>query len=1135
MKIFSALWMVLFYPVLLFAQLQPQLARQSRNESAIREHIIQPGDLLLQGFGGKITGADYVYTFPIDGVSEAMILRATKGDPCMEWQTEPVPTVLPAKYVNVIFPVGMDCKRAVARFYLYIDNRRFFTFDTRNEDFWEISGPDSSSLAFRSILTDNSGDRRGFFFLRLPASMLQKGEPIRLKVVAENAGLQTWFMLFKSKILPDTTITQLPAIVEGKQLLRLDLIRFAPPAKATITLNGKKIREANLSFGKNTILIPVERTIKPRTVKIGILTDGQEERHKVQLHPTRPWQVNFVQHVHTDIGYTRPQTEILGEHIRYIDYALDYCDLTDNYPDDARFRWTCESSWAVEQYLRTRPASQIERLKRRIREGRIELTGMLFNFSELPDEQSLAASLEPIRTFHTADLPVETAMQNDVNGIAWCMADYLPEAGIRYLSMGTHGHRALTCFDYPTLFRWQSPSGNEMIAYRADHYHTGNFLGIEKGDFEQFEQKLLDYLSQLEAKGYPYDITAIQFSGYLTDNAPPSTAACEMIRRWNEKYDYPKLRSAVSAEFFRAAEARYIEQMPVLRKAWPDWWTDGFGAAARETAVSRLTHADLTATRTALAMARLLGEEVPASCEEELAAANNALLFYDEHTVGYSESVRDPYCKPSMEQRALKESYPWEAYRRTRIAGEGVQGLLQAHAGKSEVPSLIVYNPLNWERSGLVEVYIDHQLLPPGKPFRITDTDGREIAVQPVRSRSDGTYWHIWAERVPALGAARSLIRTGEGLPSTAKATDTLPDMVENSWYRLRFNPDKASITELTDKELGVNLIDTAAEWQLGQLIHERLAERQSMENYRMGEYSRQLPENIRFSGMYPGTVYDTYRFTGHSDSGIGDGDNFTFELRLFKKVKRIELAYSLIKKPDTDPEALYVAFPFALPDSRIYFELQGGAIEAGKEQIPGSSNDWNTVQHFAAVRNETNQIILGSPEVPLMQFGAINTGRYRAGALPASSHIYSWVMNNYWTTNFNADQRGAFEWSYYLTSEAGSDNGSATRFGWGSRVPMLCRALPPAGDGATAEPLSAPPLQIEGENLLLVGMQPAPEPNAVLLHLRETAGKKVPLRITSPLHPDLTIEKCNVLGEPVGPIGTIEPRQSVFIRVSWP
>lgn len=70
----------------------------------------------------------------------------------------------------------------------------------------------------------------------------------------------------------------------------------------------------------------------------------------------RDWTIYLVQHTHTDIGYTKPQTEILSEHLRYIDYAIDYSDLTKDYPDDARFRWTCEAAWAVSEYIKVRPA-----------------------------------------------------------------------------------------------------------------------------------------------------------------------------------------------------------------------------------------------------------------------------------------------------------------------------------------------------------------------------------------------------------------------------------------------------------------------------------------------------------------------------------------------------------------------------------------------------------------------------------------------------------------------------------------------------------------------------------------------------------------------------------------------------------
>lgn len=85
------------------------------------------------------------------------------------------------------------------------------------------------------------------------------------------------------------------------------------------------------------------------------------------------------------------------------------------------------------------PASQVERLKRRVKEGRIELGAMYLNFDELPDEQTLAASLAPLKLFREEGLRTDLSMQDDVNGIAWCFSEYFADAGVKYLNMGTHG------------------------------------------------------------------------------------------------------------------------------------------------------------------------------------------------------------------------------------------------------------------------------------------------------------------------------------------------------------------------------------------------------------------------------------------------------------------------------------------------------------------------------------------------------------------------------------------------------------------------------------------------------------------------------------------------------------------------
>ncbi len=101
---------------------------------------------------------------------------------------------------------------------------------------------------------------------------------------------------------------------------------------------------------------------------------------------------------------------------------------------------------------------------------------MFLNFDELPDEQTLAASLYPIKQFRENGMRAEVAMQDDVNGIGWCFSEYFADAGVKYVNMGTHGHRALICFDKPTVFWWESPSGKKVLTYRAEHYHYGNFF-----------------------------------------------------------------------------------------------------------------------------------------------------------------------------------------------------------------------------------------------------------------------------------------------------------------------------------------------------------------------------------------------------------------------------------------------------------------------------------------------------------------------------------------------------------------------------------------------------------------------------------------------------------------------------------
>ena len=104
--------------------------------------------------------------------------------------------------------------------------------------------------------------------------------------------------------------------------------------------------------------------------------------------------------------------------------------------------------------------------------------------------------------------------------------------------------------------------------------------------------------------------------------------------------------------------------------------------------------------------------------------------------------------------------------------------------------------------------------------------------------------------------------------------------------------------------------------------------------------------------------------------------------------------------------------------------------------------------------------------------------------------------MNNYWFTNFRTQQEGEFKWHYYLTSAKDVSRGFATRFGWGSRVPLATRVLPPGKSRAANLSRELSALTINAPNLLLVEAHPARNGDGIFLHLRELDG--MPTTLTS-------------------------------------
>ncbi len=1059
----------------------------------------------FSGYERALHGGGFIYHSPDPAVTSSMLVRSEDSTAYVEWETAEVPSDFDGHDAYFAWMFGINVTPNGHLFSLVVNGKKMLVFsnpELSRKVNWTVNGIDGGQLTFFPTMIDMYHDLMGYAVLKLPLQLVKRGKGQTLRILGESAGSPVWYMTFQSPIREDLSADQVPAVVkhDGRQydLAQFMVTHLGKTSGTEIELSNGMKQDVEVHLGYNSFLvrIPVARQAGTITAKMEL--DGKDLSKEFAVRPIRDWTIYLVEHTHTDVGYAEPNDEIMAEQLRYIDYALDFCRQTDNYPNSAKFRWTCETAWAVEKYLLTRPKDQVDRLLKMIKEKRIDVTGWYLNMLDMADESTLADMLKTVRLFKNEGIDVRTVMQDDVNDAPWCLVDYLASAGIKYFSIGENPTHALRPFKIPTAFWWESPSGQKLMAFRGEHYQYGNSLGILSGDMTSFGNSLFSYLNSLENKGYPMNRALLQFSGYFIDDSPPSIKACNMVKKWNQTFEWPKLKLATITEFLNSVERHYGNQLPTYKLAWPGWWADGLGSCALETAYVRNTQSDFIVNQGLLSMAHLLGAEVTPDALHVMNSVDNNIIFYDEHTFGANESISNPLSLNSTVQWDEKSAYAWTAVKRNRLLRETSLGLLRSVLPGRDYPTITVFNTMNTKRSGVARFFAYEDLVPSDKKITIINSNGNKVPVQLAESGPGGNYWDICVTNVPPFGYETYRVVVDPEPPGQAvehKFTGTLA----NKYYQLVIDTAKGGITSLIDRSSDKQLVDAGAPWELGQFIYERLANRHLLDGPGATKYSPDLftrtsMTDVRVSKVTDGPIWKSIDITGQV-KGCSNSDGVTCEIRLYNDEKRIQLVFSMTKKQVFKPEAAYVAFPFSYPNGHITFQVQGGTVVPGKRQLPGTASDWDCVQNFAAVRGDEGQIVFVSPEAPLMEFGGINTGRWLEVNLPKKPYIYSYVLNNYWDTNYKAAQEGGLRWTYDLTSTRDTTMLFATQFGCGVREPLVATYRPGGGNGS--ELISHAVLNFDGGTIHLVFARPAWNGKGVVLCLREAEGRNASLDVT--------------------------------------
>jgi hypothetical protein len=835
--------------------------------------------------------------------------------------------------------------------------------------------------------------------------------------------------------------------------------------------------------------------------------NGVEWSQQGTLIRRRKWKVYLTPHAHTDIGYTHRQWEVAERLCRNIDAALDLLDAEAALPSHpgqpTSFTYHLDSSWALETYLATRGERARRRLIEQIKMRRIGIPSMyvdlLTQYAALED---LIRNNEFSETFlRPAGLAANFASVVDVASLSSTLPAVLAGAGVRYLVHANNQDRGPFRLNGGlhrlSPFYWKSADGSQVLVWLAKMYCELRKVCGSPPVLSSAERGLELWLDEYEHDDYAPD--AVMLYGQEADNTDIDPQPADFVRRWNATYAYPRLIACDVSEFFTYVEARFGGQFRTVEGDGGAYWEDGAGSTIVQSVQVRHAQALLPAAERLEALAAIHNSDW-AFPQHHYDDAWRTVLLFDEHTWGAFLSGPEPDALLQHDQWAVKchmarDSIAW-AERLLHVAA--TRHSLSWNNNGREV---VVYNTNSWPCSGSVTVEI-------GRRERVFDaTSGAEVPTRWVQVLSSQAIVQLWVDELAGLSYRRFVLReVGEPqLPAASSSLalarehrpgDARPEpatvALENDHYRLIVDLRRGCIASWLDKALGRELVDLSDEWGFGQLLYAR-----GGEGTRLLSNQADLPDSaLDVSADFTLIDYTVEQFSFGSSlriRGTVPCGELEAEWTLQDLVKRVEVCFTYHKQEQRAKEAAYIAFPLDLADAEVWSDSQLGWVNWDHDQLPGGCKEWLPLQSGVLASIPGTDVLIASPDIPLFCVGDVVRGRWPKELSLSGGRLFSYVLNNYWHTNYKASQGGEIKFSYQLTSGQAIAKDQAFRAAWAARRPLYAQRMSFQDFRQVQAPYQNPAgatLARAGSNqVILSTIKPARWSDGYIVRLQEIAG----------------------------------------------
>lgn len=877
---------------------------------------------------------------------------------------------------------------------------------------------------------------------------------------------------------------------------------------------------------------------------------------------------------HYDFGFVEPPDQVRERAARHLDEVLRMAET------DQDFRWTIESVWQVNEWIKRQKTSssvlpkdeaKIRRLMAQIKTGKIALStawgSMHTDFMGAEELNRINYDFKNLNRQYAVNSSF--AMMDDVPGHPTSIPSVLSASGTNYLVVGANLflQSATDLAPGKVPFYWQSPDGAKVLTWISQGKRGGYVEGLTdfyldpytldpytaKTPFEMFNPELAgkktpmqiqeigitELLNRYNSAGYKYDAAMVIFAHDFIEPSNVKNLA-RAVREWNAKHKEIQLKIATPPEFFKYIETKYASQIPTFKGEWSGLWSEAKTQSPQISAMARYAHDHAPASEilwSAISMTRNI--PFPTGSHSSI---YDRIFTYDEHSgAGNTGWIQLNERRLLEEQNRQYVSFMEETKRELDfLFKQGIQTVAQTSrydsipAQKNQnIRNLIVYNPLSWTRSDIVQIKSPTENL---RVVKVRQANGQELKFDVDEA---GNVIFV-ARNVPPLGYSTFEIETATGANNSTLKEEKDKTEISNDNFRVKMRED-GSVESIYNLRTKREIVNNQGEIPFNQILRVEGSQGSRLPSPIAPEISVQKGEQMtRIVVRRPRVANDLSVLT------------------IYDELDRVEIRNELDRAQipfpggeDNWSDSYYFAFPFALSKENLKI-MRGGQKWFDKlpdDYLSGARQDSVTTQHAIGLTDGANSITLAhrqafhfayagfvntknTPKDAPKEFPAMYTGKFplpeatvysRAFRHTAQADTVDLGIVNFPTVEPGLDSRAAFD---YAISDSGKfDEIRAWQFGANFNVPLrgVFLNVSPTENSRSFFSTNQPNVQIvtvkpfftsinHGE----VGATPLnPQKNKVfVIRLQEFTGRattaqiNLPIKIKSAATVNLTEEK---------------------------